>query len=76
MRLIINNIHEKHNYNNKFWQRVRFQFIQLIGWNRLLPLSNSNVFKTNAFNRELKNHDEIHDDDVCWLGKDGGKKEN
>ena len=33
-------------------------------------------------NRELKNHDEVHDDDVCWLGKDwnenvsfGGKKE-
>ena len=32
--------------------------------------------------RELKNHDEVHDDDVCWLGKDwnenvsfGGKKE-
>ena len=32
--------------------------------------------------RELKNHDEIHDDDVCWPGKDrnenvsfGGKKE-
>ena len=21
-------------------------------------------------NRELKNHDEVHDDDVCWLGKD------
>ena len=20
--------------------------------------------------RELKNHDEVHDDDVCWLGKD------
>ena len=35
-----------------------------------------------AINRELKNHDEVHDDDVCWLGKDwnenvsfGGKKE-
>ena len=34
-------------------------------------------------NRELKNHDEVHDDDVCWLGKDwngnvgfGGKKES
>ena len=33
-------------------------------------------------NRELKNHDEVHDDDVCWLGNDwnenvsfGGKKE-
>ena len=33
--------------------------------------------------RELKNHDEVHDDDVCWLGKDwnenvsfGGKKES
>ena len=33
-------------------------------------------------NRELKNHDEVRDDDVCWLGKDwnenvgfGGKKE-
>ena len=34
-------------------------------------------------NRELiKNHDEVHDDDVCWLRKDwnknvsfGGKKE-
>ena len=32
--------------------------------------------------RELKNHDEVDDDDVCWLGKDwnenvsfGGKKE-
>ena len=32
--------------------------------------------------RELKKHDEVHDDDVCWLGKDwnenvsfGGKKE-
>ena len=32
--------------------------------------------------RELKNHDEVHNDDVCWLGKDwnengsfGGKKE-
>ena len=32
--------------------------------------------------RELKNHNEVHDDDVCWLGKDwnenvsfGGKKE-
>ena len=21
-------------------------------------------------NRELKNHDEVHDVDVCWLGKD------
>ena len=20
--------------------------------------------------RELKNHDEVHDDDVCWLGKE------
>ena len=34
------------------------------------------------YNRELKNHDEVHDDNVCWLGKDwnenvsfGGKKE-
>ena len=34
------------------------------------------------FFRELKNHDEVHDDDVCWLGKHwnenvsfGGKKE-
>ena len=36
------------------------------------------------YNRELKNHDKVHDDDddVCWLGKDwkenvffGGKKE-
>ena len=34
-------------------------------------------------NRELKNHDEVHDDDVRWLGKDwnenvgfGGKKES
>ena len=33
-------------------------------------------------NRELKNRDEVHDDDVCWLGKDwnenvsfGGKRE-
>ena len=33
-------------------------------------------------NRELKNHDEVHEDDVYWLGKDwnenvsfGGKKE-
>ena len=33
-------------------------------------------------NRELKNHDGVHDDDVCWLRKDwnenvsfGGKKE-
>ena len=33
-------------------------------------------------NRELKNHDEVHDDDVCCQGKDwnenvgfGGKKE-
>ena len=33
--------------------------------------------------RELKNHDEVHDNDVCWLGKDwnendsfGGKKES
>ena len=33
--------------------------------------------------RELKNHDEVYDDDVCWLGKDwnenvgfGGKKES
>ena len=33
-------------------------------------------------NRELKNHDEVHDDDICWLRKDwnknvsfGGKKE-
>ena len=33
-------------------------------------------------NRALKNHDEVHDDDVCGLGKDwnesvsfGGKKE-
>ena len=33
-------------------------------------------------NSELKNHDEVHDDDACWLGKDwnenvsfGGKKE-
>ena len=33
-------------------------------------------------NRELKNHDKVHDDDVCWLRKDwnknvsfGGKKE-
>ena len=32
-------------------------------------------------NRELKNHDEVHKDDVCWLGKEwnenvcfGGKK--
>ena len=32
--------------------------------------------------RELKNHDEVHDDNVCWMGKDwnenvsfGGKKE-
>ena len=32
--------------------------------------------------RELKNHGEVHDDDVCWPGKDwkvnvsfGGKKE-
>ena len=32
--------------------------------------------------RELKNHDEVHDDDICWLGKNwnenvsfGGKKE-
>ena len=32
--------------------------------------------------RELKNHDEVHDDDVCWLAKDwndnvsfGSKKE-
>ena len=32
--------------------------------------------------RELTNHDEVHDDEVCWLGKDwnenvgfGGKKE-
>ena len=32
--------------------------------------------------RELKNHDEVHDNDVIWLGKDwnenvsfGGKKE-
>ena len=32
--------------------------------------------------KELKNHDEVHDDNVCWLGKDwnenvsvGGKKE-
>ena len=31
---------------------------------------------------EIKNHDEVHDDDVCWPGKDwnknvsfGGKKE-
>ena len=34
------------------------------------------------YNRELKNHDEVHDDDVCGLGKDwnenvsfGGKME-
>ena len=33
--------------------------------------------------RELKNHDEVYDDDVCWLGKDwnenvgfGEKKES
>ena len=38
--------------------------------------------KSNAVIRELKNHDGVHDDDVCWLGKDwnenvsfGGKKE-
>ena len=24
MWLLINDIHEKHNYNNKFWQRARF----------------------------------------------------
>ena len=24
MWLLINNIHEKHNYNNKFWQCARF----------------------------------------------------
>ena len=24
MWLVINNIHEKHNYNNKVWQRARF----------------------------------------------------
>ena len=23
-----------------------------------------------VISRELKNHDEVHDDDVCWLGKD------
>ena len=35
------------------------------------------------YNRELKNHDEVHDDDVCWLRKDwnenvgfGGKRES
>ena len=45
MWLLINDIHEKHNYNNKFWQRARFCFIQLIGWNRLLPLSNLEMYK-------------------------------
>ena len=40
------------------------------------------ILAGNSFIRELKNHDEVHDDDVCWLGKDwnenlsfGGKKE-
>ena len=46
MWLLINNIHEKHNYNNKVSQ---FQFIQLFGSNRLQPLSNSSIFKTNVF---------------------------
>ena len=37
---------------------------------------------TSCDSRELKNHDEVHDDDVCWPGKDwnenvsfGAKKE-
>ena len=40
------------------------------------------VVTRDVINRELKNHDEVHDHDVCWLGKDwnenvsfGGKKE-
>ena len=40
------------------------------------------IIRASEYNRELKNHDEVHDDDVCRLGKDwnenvsfGGKKE-
>ena len=42
-----------------------------------------NKCETYYDNRELKNHDEVHDHDVSWLGKDrnknvslGGKKES
>ena len=56
----------------------------------LCPTSNSKLRKIIAeqqvcyfhYIRELDNHDEVHDDDVRWLGKDwnenvgfGGKKE-
>ena len=50
--------------------RLKCEFVALQGWSALV-------------NRELKNHDEVHDDDVCSLGKDwnenvgfGGKKES
>ena len=39
-------------------------------------------YRSNFYKKELKNHDEVHYDNVCWLGKDwnenvsfGGKKE-
>ena len=44
------------------------------------PITSSRYY---SLSRELKNHDEVHDDDVGWLGKDwnenvgfGGKKES
>ena len=48
----------------------------------MAPLKTAIASWAPSLNRELKNHDEVHDDDVCWLWKDwnenvsfGGKKD-
>ena len=48
----------------------------------IVDLVDTRMRRRARVSRELKNHDEVHDDDVCWLGKDwnenvsfGGKKE-
>ena len=48
----------------------------------MAPLKTAIASWAPSLNRELKNLDEVHDDDVCWLWKDwnenvsfGGKKD-
>ena len=58
--------------NVKFYHEILSWFN--VSYNTLINLSPEQIlikkYIPGPINRELRNHDEVHDDDVCRLGKD------
>ena len=70
------------NVGRIFWALIRKDHIKVQKKEKEIFVLSPSVREKWRIERKLKNHDEVHDDDVCWLGKDwnenvsfGGKKE-